>query len=73
MCSSDLPVATPSAVINRLQAEIARTLHAPEVKQKLAAAGMEPLANTPAEFTAKVKAEIARLGKVVKEAAIRAD
>ena len=67
------PVATPPAVINRLQAEIARALHAPEVKQKLAAAGMEPLVNTPVEFTAKVKAEIARLGKVVKEAAIRAD
>jgi tripartite-type tricarboxylate transporter receptor subunit TctC len=67
------PVATPSAVLNRLQAEISHALHAPEVKQKLAAAGMEPVANTPAELAAKVKAEIARLGKVVKEAGIRAD
>ncbi len=67
------PAATPVAIINRLQAEIARALHQPEVKQRLAAAGIEPVANTPAEFTAKVKAEIARLGKVVKEAGIRAD
>jgi len=67
------PAATPVAIINRLQAEIARALHQPEVKQRLAAAGIEPVANTPPEFTAKVKAEIARLGKVVKEAGIRAD
>ncbi len=67
------PAATPVAIINRLQAEIVRALHAPDVKRKLAGAGMEPVANTPAEFTAKVKAEIARLGKVVKQAGIRAD
>jgi tripartite-type tricarboxylate transporter receptor subunit TctC len=67
------PIATPAAIIDRLQTEIARALHAPEVRQKLAGAGMEPVANTPAKFTAKIRAEIARLGKVVKEAGIRAD
>jgi len=67
------PAATPVAIINRLQAEIARALHAPEIRQKLAGAGIEPVANTPAEFMAKVRAEIARLGKMVKEAGIRAD
>ena len=67
------PAATPVAIINRLQAEIARALHAPEIRQKLAGAGIEPVANTPAEFMAKVRAEITRLGKMVKEAGIRAD
>ncbi len=67
------PTGTPVAIINRLQSEIRGALYQPEVKQKLAGAGMEPVAGTPAEFTAKVKAEITRLGKVVKEAGIRAD
>ncbi len=67
------PTGTPVAIINRLQSEISRALNQPEIKQKLAGAGMEPVASTPAEFTAKVKAEIARLGKVVKDADIRAD
>ena len=67
------PAATPMAVINLLQAEIARTLRAPDIRQRLAGAGIEPVANTPGEFLLKVKAEIARLGKVVKEAGIRGD
>ena len=67
------PAATPRPIIERLHAEIARTLHQPSLKQKLAAAGIEPVASTPAEFTAKVKAEIVRLGRVVQEAGIRAD
>jgi tripartite-type tricarboxylate transporter receptor subunit TctC len=67
------PAATPRPIIERLQAEIARTLHQPSLKQKLAAAGIEPVASTPAEFTAKVKAEIVRLDRIVQEAGIRAD
>ena len=67
------PARTPAAIINMLQSEIAHALNQPEVKLKLAGAGIEAVASTPAQFDAKVRAEIVRLGKVVKDAGIRAD
>lgn len=67
------PIATPVVIIDKLQAAVSRALNQPEVKQKLQAAGIEVVAGTPAAFKGKIRAEIQRLGKVVKEAGIRAD
>jgi tripartite-type tricarboxylate transporter receptor subunit TctC len=43
------------------------------VKQKLATLGFEPVGNTPDEFTTQIKAEIAKWGKVIRDANIRAE
>jgi len=45
----------------------------PDVSEKLAALGAEPLANTPQEAAVFLKAEIAKWAKVVKEANIKAE
>ena len=45
----------------------------PEVKQRLETLGFAPVANTPDEFGARIKTEIAKWGKVVHDANIRAD
>ena len=45
----------------------------PEVKQRLETLGFAPVANTPDEFGQRIKAEIARWGKVVRDAGIKAD
>ena len=65
------PAKTPPAIINLLQQEIARGLNKPEVKELFMNAGVEVVASTPDEFTTVIKSEMARLGKVIKDAGIR--
>ena len=65
------PAKTPPAIINLLQQEIARGINKPEVKELFMNAGVEVVASTPDEFTATIKSEMTRLGKVIKDAGIR--
>ena len=65
------PAGTPRPIIDRLNAEIHKALATPDAKQRLAAAGVEPLVNTPEQFGTFLKAETDRFAKVVKAANIR--
>jgi tripartite-type tricarboxylate transporter receptor subunit TctC len=65
------PAGTPADVVSKLQREIARGLLAPDVKENLAAQGAEPVGSTPEQFTAFIKAEQAKWGKVIRESGIR--
>ncbi len=65
------PAQTLAAIVNRLNQEIARFLVAPGVKEKFFGAGQEVVGSGPEQLGAKVKAEIIRLGKVIKDAGIR--
>jgi len=67
------PAKTADAIIRRLNAEFVRFLRTPEVKERFFAAGSDVVASTPAQLDASVKGEIARLGKVIKDADIRLD
>lgn len=67
------PAGTPADVIARLQAESARILRLPDVREKLAALGAEPVGNRPEELAAIIKAESTRWQKVVRDANIKAD
>ncbi len=67
------PAATSQEIINRLNGEIARVMRSPDMKDRLAGEGAEPASSTPAEFAAFIKTEIAKWGKVVREAGISAD
>lgn len=67
------PVKTPRPVIDRLNREIVRILHLPEVVERLAADGSEPVGSTPEEFGAHIRAEIARWRKVIEDAGIRGE
>jgi tripartite-type tricarboxylate transporter receptor subunit TctC len=60
------PAGTPRPVIDRLNAEIVKALHSPDVRAKLAVQGAEPLGSTPDEYAAYVKKELERWGRVVK-------
>jgi tripartite-type tricarboxylate transporter receptor subunit TctC len=64
------PARTPPAIINKLNAEIARALADPGVKQKLYAAGVEPLKSTPEEFAAYIKSETTKWAEVISRANI---
>ena len=67
------PAATPHDIIARLQTEITGALSQPDVREKLAALGAEPIGNTPAEFAAMIKVETAKWGKIVKDANIHVE
>jgi tripartite-type tricarboxylate transporter receptor subunit TctC len=67
------PVGMPREIIDKWRNEIAKMVAAPDVKQRLEALGFAPVASSPEEFGARIKTEIARWGKVVRDAHIRAD
>ncbi|HTD91550.1 MAG TPA: tripartite tricarboxylate transporter substrate binding protein [Burkholderiales bacterium] len=67
------PVATPRAIITRLNNEIVAILKQPELRDRLAAEGAEPLGSTPEEFGRHLKSEIAKWARVAKAAGLRAD
>jgi tripartite-type tricarboxylate transporter receptor subunit TctC len=67
-----VPAGTPKEIIIFLQREIAQAIAVPEMKERLTALGYEPVASTPAESAAQFRAEIAKWGKVIGEAGIKA-
>jgi tripartite-type tricarboxylate transporter receptor subunit TctC len=66
-----VPAGTPREIIDLLQKEIAKAVAQPDVKEKLAALGFVPVANKPEEFGKRMKAEIEKWGKVVRDAKLR--
>src|SRR5690242_17232832 len=66
-----VPAGTPQPIIELLHREIARIVALPDVKERFDALGFEPVANSPAEFAAQIKAEIAKWGKVIAAAHIK--
>jgi tripartite-type tricarboxylate transporter receptor subunit TctC len=67
-----VPAGTPKEIIIFLKREIAHAIAVPEMKERLAALGYEPVASTPEESAAQFRAEIAKWGKVIGEAGIKA-
>jgi tripartite-type tricarboxylate transporter receptor subunit TctC len=67
------PAGTPKEIVERWRGDIVKMLASPEVQARLQALGFVPVGNTPDEFGARIKSEIAKWGKVVRDAHIRAD
>jgi len=67
------PAGTPAAIVNRLNQEMVRVLNQQDVKDKLFSLGVEAGGNSSEEFGAMMKSEMARMGKVIKDAGITAE
>ena len=67
------PKATPRAIVMKLNREVVAIVNLPEVKSHLLAEGAEPVGNTPDEFGDIIKADIAKWGKVIRAAGLRAE
>src|SRR5262245_23011023 len=67
-----VPGGTPQAVIDRLNRAIIAIVAMPEVRERLAALGFEPIASTPGEFADRIKWEIDKWAKVIRAADIKA-
>jgi len=68
-----VPAGTPKEVVDLLQREIAKIVALPDVKEKLSVLGFIPVANTPDEFAVRIKSEIEKWGKVVRDAKLRVE
>src|SRR5258708_6738869 len=67
------PAGTPRAVVQRLNSEIARAMHAPEVHERIAVqGGNEIVTGTPEEFAALIRAELDPYGRLIRDAKISA-
>ena len=67
------PANTPQTIIDALRNETVIALNRSEARERLANLGVEAVASTPAEFAAKMRSEISVIGKVIRDAGIRAD
>jgi tripartite-type tricarboxylate transporter receptor subunit TctC len=68
-----VPAATSKDTVTRLHADSMKVLTAPDVKQRLEAAGFEPIGSTPDEFGTYIRSEVAKWTKVVRAARVRVD
>jgi tripartite-type tricarboxylate transporter receptor subunit TctC len=67
------PAQTPKAIITKINRDVVAALQLPEAKTALLAQGAESVPTTPDEFAAFLRKEIAKWGKVIKEAGIKAN
>ena len=65
------PAGTPKEIVDLLYREIAKAVAQPDVQERLTALGFKAIANTPDEFGARIKLEIDKWGKVVRDAKLR--
>jgi tripartite-type tricarboxylate transporter receptor subunit TctC len=68
-----VPAATPQEVVNKLHRELVRITHEPQMKERLLAQGLEPVASDPAQFSVALKTDFERWSKLVKDAGITVD
>jgi len=64
------PAGTPKEIVSRMHREIEKIVQIPEVQERLSASGAEPVATTPEQFGAYLSSEVAKWGRVVKQAKI---
>ena len=67
------PAKTPPAVVERLNSEIVRALKSPDLRQRLVSQGVDPVGNTPEQYTAFMKNEVQKWAKVIKAANIKGE
>jgi tripartite-type tricarboxylate transporter receptor subunit TctC len=67
------PAGTPKEIVDKWNAEIVKMVAQPDMQKRLLELGFDGVANSPEEFGVRIKSEIAKWGKVVHDANIRAD
>lgn len=67
------PAGLPPDLIARLQRDVSRIVNQPDNRARLVNMGVDIIANSPDEFAAYLRAEIARYTKIIKDAGIKAE
>lgn len=64
------PAGTPRDVINQLNSQIVKILKMPDIQERLSSQGAEPVGSSPEQFDAFLSAEVAKWGKVIRDAKV---
>lgn len=64
------PAGVRPEIIQRINSEVVKFMHTPEIKKHLAASGLDPVTNSPAEFSSYLRADMEKWARVIKEANI---
>ena len=67
------PAGIPKPIVDRISAEIRKLVARPDTKEKLNAQGSEPFYNNPEQTAALIRSDIAKYGKIIKDANIKAE
>ena len=67
------PAKTPPAIVDRLNSEIVRALKSPDLRERLVSQGVDPVGNTPEQYTAFMQSEITKWAKVIAAAKIKGE
>jgi len=65
-----LPAGTPTGIVDQWHRELQRVMALADVRQGVSSLGLEPVVNTPDEFSAQIRSEVARWAKVIRQARI---
>jgi len=65
------PAATPREVIAKISADVLKVVNSPELNERLRSEGSDPVGDSPAEFAAFLRNEIAKWAKVIKFAKVK--
>jgi len=68
-----LPAGTPKNIVTKVAGDVRKMMALPDMKEKVNALGFDVVASTREEFSAQVRAEVDKWGKVVKAAGIKAE
>ncbi|HEY1325731.1 MAG TPA: tripartite tricarboxylate transporter substrate binding protein [Casimicrobiaceae bacterium] len=67
------PAGTPPAIVDKLDREVVRIVHLPDVAEKMAADGSEPVGSTPQQFAAHIKAEVEKWRDLIHRTGIKTE
>jgi tripartite-type tricarboxylate transporter receptor subunit TctC len=65
------PAGTPKAIVEQINAAVIKVMALPETRERMAGFGAEITTSTPDEFAAHIRSEMAKLGKVIRDANIK--
>jgi tripartite-type tricarboxylate transporter receptor subunit TctC len=68
-----VPAGTPRDIVTRINADVAKVLKMPDVRERLLGMAAEPVGSTPEQFSAFLKSETAKWAKVIKDGGITAE
>lgn len=67
------PAGTPQSIIDKIHAEVVRIVQLPEVREHFTSLGMEPVGDTPAQFSQQIKDEVNKYAKLVEASGAKLD
>ena len=65
------PAGTPAAIVSRLNTELVKIANQPDMRERLATLGIEPLGSTPEQLVATMQAELARWSKLAQSLGLK--